>query len=281
MSPRELAVRYGFLVLFAALVIYFALAAPGFVSPQSAVFVFQSVAITGVLALGVTATLVVGGFDLSIGSVATSSMMAAAYAMVVLDQGVFVHVQLDHVIQLAATAGQDRIERFGLGRSARITIEDSPGAGAHGIKLVTDQRRDDLVRDQLARFHHGLGLEANRRPGLDGGAQHVARGKLLEAMTFDQALGLRALAGTRRAEKNDIHFDSPPLRHLRDQRSRPFSLAFLIRSPYWCASRCDWIWVIVSTVTLTTISKLVPPKNSVPIPVSDMIHSGMTQTKVI
>ncbi len=92
MSPRELAVRYGFLVLFAALVIYFALAAPGFVSPQSAVFVFQSVAITGVLALGVTATLVVGGFDLSIGSVATSSMMAAAYAMVVLDQGVFVAV---------------------------------------------------------------------------------------------------------------------------------------------------------------------------------------------
>jgi len=92
MSLRELAVRYGFLVLFAALVLYFALAAPGFVSPQSAVFVFQSVAITGVLALGVTATLVVGGFDLSIGSVATSSMMAAAYAMVVLDQGVFVAV---------------------------------------------------------------------------------------------------------------------------------------------------------------------------------------------
>jgi simple sugar transport system permease protein len=92
MTLRELAVRYGFLVLFAALVVYFAMAAPGFVSPQSAVFIFQSVAITGVLALGVTATLVVGGFDLSIGSVATSSMMAAAYAMVVLDQNAFVAV---------------------------------------------------------------------------------------------------------------------------------------------------------------------------------------------
>ncbi|MGP2490359.1 ABC transporter permease [Mesorhizobium sp. PUT5] len=89
---RNFAVRYGFLVLFAALVVYFAVAADGFVSPQSAVFIFQSVAITGVLALGVTATLVVGGFDLSIGSVATSAMMAAAYVMVVLDQNALVAV---------------------------------------------------------------------------------------------------------------------------------------------------------------------------------------------
>ena len=64
--------RYGFLVLLVALVVYFAVATDGFASPQSAVFIFQSVAITGVLALGVTATLVVGGFDLSIGSVATT-----------------------------------------------------------------------------------------------------------------------------------------------------------------------------------------------------------------
>jgi simple sugar transport system permease protein len=43
------------------------------------VFIFQSVAITGILALGVTCTLVVGGFDLSIGSVATSALMLSAY----------------------------------------------------------------------------------------------------------------------------------------------------------------------------------------------------------
>ncbi|MBN9234148.1 MULTISPECIES: ABC transporter permease [Phyllobacteriaceae] len=92
MSLRDIAVRYGFLVLFVALVAYFASTADGFVSPQSAVFIFQSVAITGILALGVTATLVVGGFDLSIGSVATSSMMAAAYVMVVLNQNALVAV---------------------------------------------------------------------------------------------------------------------------------------------------------------------------------------------
>ena len=64
------------------------------VSPRrrAAVFIFQSVAITGVLALGVTATLVVGGFDLSIGSVATTAMMAASYVMVVLEQNALVAV---------------------------------------------------------------------------------------------------------------------------------------------------------------------------------------------
>lgn len=81
---RERAIRYGFLLLLAALIVFFTLAADGFASPQAAVFIVQSVAITGILALGVTATLVVGGFDLSIGSIATSAMMAASYVMVVL-----------------------------------------------------------------------------------------------------------------------------------------------------------------------------------------------------
>lgn len=79
----NLAIRYGFIVLLVGLVVYFSLSARGFTSPHSAVFIFQSVSITAILALGVTATLVVGGFDLSIGSVATSALMASAYAMVV------------------------------------------------------------------------------------------------------------------------------------------------------------------------------------------------------
>ena len=49
-------------------------------------FIFRSVAITGILALGVAFTPVVGGFDLSIGAVAASAMMLSAYVMVVLEQ---------------------------------------------------------------------------------------------------------------------------------------------------------------------------------------------------
>ena len=83
----EFAIRYGFLLLMAGLILGFSIAQPAFMSARSAVFIFQSVAITGILALGVTATLVVGGFDLSIGAVATSSMMLAAYAQVIWQLG--------------------------------------------------------------------------------------------------------------------------------------------------------------------------------------------------
>ena len=82
MKPKktmvDYAIRYGFLTLLAGLLIYFSIAAEGFLSPYSAVFIFQSVAITGILALGVTFTLVVDGFDLSIGSTATSALMLSA-----------------------------------------------------------------------------------------------------------------------------------------------------------------------------------------------------------
>jgi simple sugar transport system permease protein len=98
MTLRDFAIKYGFILLLLGLIVFFTLATDGFASPQAAVFIFQSVAITGVLALGVTATLVVGGFDLSIGSVATTAMMAAAYAMVVLEQNAFVAVAICLVI---------------------------------------------------------------------------------------------------------------------------------------------------------------------------------------
>ncbi len=84
-TVTEMAIRYGFLALMLGLLIFFSVVAEGFASPYSAVFIFQSVAITGILALGVTATLVVDGFDLSIGSTATSSLMLSAYVLVVLE----------------------------------------------------------------------------------------------------------------------------------------------------------------------------------------------------
>ena len=78
-------IKYGFLVLLVGLIIFFSIFASGFAGPRSAVFIFQSVAITGILAVGVTCTLVVDGFDLSIGSVATSSLMMSAYFLVILE----------------------------------------------------------------------------------------------------------------------------------------------------------------------------------------------------
>ena len=89
---REFAIRFGFIILAGLLVLFFSIFANGFAGPRSAVFIFQSVAITGILALGVTCTLVVDGFDLSIGSVATSALMLSAYMLVVLEQSAVVAV---------------------------------------------------------------------------------------------------------------------------------------------------------------------------------------------
>ncbi len=94
LTPMELAIKYGFIALLVAMVLFFSIFAEGFFGPFSAVFIFQSVAITGILALGVTVTLVVDGFDLSIGSTATSALMLLAYVMVVWEQGAVVAVLL-------------------------------------------------------------------------------------------------------------------------------------------------------------------------------------------
>ncbi len=85
----ELTIKYGFLALVLGLIIFFSVFAEGFAGPYSAVFIFQSVAMTGILAIGITVTLVVDGFDLSIGAVATTSLMLSSYIMVVWEMGAF------------------------------------------------------------------------------------------------------------------------------------------------------------------------------------------------
>ncbi|MCF6271946.1 MAG: ABC transporter permease [Rhodobacteraceae bacterium] len=88
-TPVELAIKFGFIALLIAMVLFFSAFAENFATPFSAVFIFQSVAITGILALGVTVTLVVDGFDLSIGSTATSALMLSSYVMVVWELNAF------------------------------------------------------------------------------------------------------------------------------------------------------------------------------------------------
>jgi simple sugar transport system permease protein len=94
LTPLEFAIKYGFIALMFGLIIFFSVVAEGFAGPYSAVFIFQSVAITGILALGVTVTMVVDGFDLSIGSVATTSLMLSSYVLVVWEQSALVAVLL-------------------------------------------------------------------------------------------------------------------------------------------------------------------------------------------
>ncbi len=84
---RTMAVRWGLVTLLVAMVAFFAVMEPSFLSVRNMVIVLQSVSIVAILALGVTATLVVGGFDLSIGAVAATALMTSSYVMVVFGGG--------------------------------------------------------------------------------------------------------------------------------------------------------------------------------------------------
>ncbi len=73
-------------VLLAAMLAGFGTAEPAFLRLANMVSVLQAVSVVTILAAGVTVTLAVGGFDLSIGAVAAGTVMASSYAMVVWHQ---------------------------------------------------------------------------------------------------------------------------------------------------------------------------------------------------
>jgi simple sugar transport system permease protein len=75
--------RYAIFIILAALVAFFNHAEPAFLRVNNLFSVLQSVAVVALLAVGVTVTLTVDGFDLSVGSIAAFSLMLSSYAMVV------------------------------------------------------------------------------------------------------------------------------------------------------------------------------------------------------
>ncbi len=78
------AVRKGAIFLLLAILLAgFSRAEPAFIHFANLMSILQAVSVVAILGAGVTVTLAVGGFDLSIGAVAASSVMAASYAMVV------------------------------------------------------------------------------------------------------------------------------------------------------------------------------------------------------
>lgn len=81
-------------ILLIVMVAGFALAQPAYINITNLMSILQAVSVVAILGAGVTVTLAVGGFDLSIGAVAASSVMAASYAMIVWGLGVYETVPL-------------------------------------------------------------------------------------------------------------------------------------------------------------------------------------------
>ena len=123
---------------------------------------------------------------------------SAAHA---LDDGGVGHVDFDHVVELDAGG----LHGVGLRNGAWEAVEQK-ALGAIGLgDALLDQADDDVVADQAAGVHHLLGLHAQRRAGLDGGAQHVAGGDLRDAVLLADEGGLRAFAGTGCAQQDQSH----------------------------------------------------------------------------
>ena len=79
----ELVRRWAVFVLLGALFVLFSLREPAFLTLPNVMSVLQAVSVVAIIGVGVTISIAVGGFDLSVGAVAASSVMAASYAMVV------------------------------------------------------------------------------------------------------------------------------------------------------------------------------------------------------
>ena len=80
---RETLERGGILVLLVLLTALFTWREPAFFGVDNLFSILQSASIVALLAVGVSITLAVGGFDLSVGSTAATAQMAASYVFVV------------------------------------------------------------------------------------------------------------------------------------------------------------------------------------------------------
>jgi len=90
-------------ILLVLLMIGFTLAQPAFIGINNLMSILQAVAVVAILGAGVTISMAVGGFDLSVGAVAASSVMAASYAMIVWRLDALLTVPL--VLAFGATIG--------------------------------------------------------------------------------------------------------------------------------------------------------------------------------
>ncbi len=82
---KTFAIKYGFLIVMAGSFLGFGLVEPSFWSWSNMFSILLGVTIVGILAIGVTFTLIIDGFDLSIGSTAAICVMISSYVMVVLN----------------------------------------------------------------------------------------------------------------------------------------------------------------------------------------------------
>lgn len=85
-SARDLVVRYGFIVVTVLFYLFFFATEPSFRLQTTFFSMLKFTSVVAITGLGITATMAVGGLDLSVGSTAGMSVTISAMTMVIFDQ---------------------------------------------------------------------------------------------------------------------------------------------------------------------------------------------------
>ena len=129
LTVKDFIIKFGLLIILAVMVIVFWRLEPAFANARNMFSILQAVSVTALLALGVTVTLAIAGFDLSIGSTAAMSLMASSYVMVILNQGTLLAVIVCLLLglQLIPTGGRSIAKGMTLsdGSAATGTFTDA------------------------------------------------------------------------------------------------------------------------------------------------------------
>lgn len=114
----------------------------------------------------------------------------------------------DHGVELLVFGGEEPVERLGLPRGARKTVEDESAAAMQAAASLADQTKDDVVGNGFAALHAGMS-PSHRRTGSNHqtlrGTKHIVDGQVAGPERPAQEFGLGAFADSGWAEQ-----DQPP-----------------------------------------------------------------------
>ena len=104
---------------------------------------------------------------------------------------------------------EQRSHALGLRDGADDAVEDDAVGRFRLGQFVTDDAENQVVADEVPGLHERTRLQAERRAALDGVAEQVAGRELRESKGLGEEGALGALAGARRAKKQDVHWGAP------------------------------------------------------------------------
>lgn len=132
-----------------------------------------------------------------------------------LNQQLIVNVQVDNTIDGLTLLLQEIIQDTSLVDGTRETIQDETLAALRTIDGLSDDTSDDIITNQLASLHDGLGLATHLGTILHGFAKHVTGGQVAQAVLLLDARSLGSLASTRRTKE-----DSSPMKEINQKGNK-------------------------------------------------------------